>query len=281
MGQAKLRRLLHGDDASPMASLGAAVRSGGVRLWPRGEPLATDLPSYDFTAVTGRSDFDELSSRLRERFRATRILNLPHPRLWIVSRGPERTFAALSEADDEQGSLTAFFVRDRGRWTYLVTIGGPATASADDEAEWFVPEGSDWSEFTPVSDHDFVSLLNNLFLACAILLHLREEGRTVLTLDDPTPPKRHRRRTRDETVEVGRRTRVVYVHPEVVDRVVWRRPRNPDSTGTGSPRSPHDRVGHMRKYRSGKEVFVRACKIKGGRTVPPEYEVRLDVEGRS
>lgn len=44
--------------------------------------------------------------------------------------------------------------------------------------------------------------------------------------------------------------------------------------GTGSPRRPHDRRGHLRRYRSGKSVWVKASKIRGGAATGTEYRVR-------
>lgn len=49
--------------------------------------------------------------------------------------------------------------------------------------------------------------------------------------------------------------------------------QNQPHTGTGSSRSPHERIGHWRNYRSGKRVWVRDCKIHGGSYVPRNYRV--------
>ncbi|WP_298808752.1 hypothetical protein [uncultured Sphingomonas sp.] len=45
------------------------------------------------------------------------------------------------------------------------------------------------------------------------------------------------------------------------------------AASTLSQRSPHDRRGHWRNYRSGQRVWVRSCKIHGGRTNPATYLV--------
>ncbi len=46
-----------------------------------------------------------------------------------------------------------------------------------------------------------------------------------------------------------------------------------DHDGEGGTRSPHDRRGHWRNYKSGKRTWVRDCKIHGGSDEGREYVV--------
>ncbi len=51
-------------------------------------------------------------------------------------------------------------------------------------------------------------------------------------------------------------------------------PGEPGIKGDGSPKAPHDRMGHFRHYRNGKVVWVRSPKVHGGSPTAPWIEVR-------
>lgn len=44
-------------------------------------------------------------------------------------------------------------------------------------------------------------------------------------------------------------------------------------SGTAIERRPHERRGHYRQLRTGKQVWVNSCKIHGGSDVPPKYDI--------
>lgn len=122
-----------------------------------------------------------------------------------------------------------------------------------------------------------ISMQNALLMM--MLLNLRSHDK-VITLSDPeeTPRLKH--------VNAGRRIgkrkalpgsqRILTISLEEGQRIRWRTPQTGDRS-PGAIKAPHDRRGHPRTYKAtGKTIYVKPAKIRGGSTaIPPTTVVKV------
>ena len=112
------------------------------------------------------------------------------------------------------------------------------------------------------------------------LLHHRALEPAMYEMAAISPGQRRYNDARSRKMPPVSRTRVLDLSRPKIERI----PVGRAATGSGSPRSPHDKRGHLRRFnkptKAGKtEVWVKPCKIKGGfeaaALAPPNTIVKL------
>jgi hypothetical protein len=270
-----------------MAAYLESVRSGDAvalmavnRVTRISPDKITGAPLFDFGAINepnspkywGKKVYDSLWNDWNDE-RLT--FRLPYPEMYCFFhyRGivPTYNLYHLIQDDDatihvETWSWQPELLGHQAKWTRQPCV---ISFNPDNPDEY----GLDWP-FNPEKQDEYwvgeceEDAKSNLSVSVAAIGLLNRSGTTVREDDlSDTVVKTNAKR---ERVSLDPVTKPIVVR--MVDREAVLNGKRVVSTLT--QKSPHDRRGHWRKFRDGRKVWVRSCKIHGGRNDPATYVVK-------
>lgn len=241
------------------------------------------LPSFDFGYVFDPNDRSFIGKQTLDKMWAESLpivrdgkFRIPFPECMFLFRYRETAqkyetvnLVHLWETDDGTVICNTFYQQDMTgitkQWTkapfqFEICAGNVLSYSFDDAAN-----------LSYASAADYQLDAHTKYTECVHACWLLRSNRVITETDEITPrlEQVNRGRTSSGKLNPLPATRVIRFDRATLVSALPQGPAAP-----GSPKSPHERRGHYRKLRSGRETWVNASRIRGGQETQPQYEVK-------
>ncbi|WP_457091140.1 hypothetical protein [Microvirga sp. P5_D2] len=241
------------------------------------------IPNYDFGSQfysPGRKTGPALDfSRMFLQWMAERPVRLPFPEVVFLLEGPRHHFAVRAQEEDDGYFVLLTFARrkDGGpivRWPVAIRFRRHPTSdslgSYAPDIALAIEEGAE-GVGGDVTMKWARGMIFDTMICSFALVAAKPDGEFLAATEAETISLESANRGR---VSAGLNplpaTKVLTVRFNALDKLVWRK-----REGSHSPKAPHIRRGHERRYPDGKVLWIEATSVKGGAAPKP---FTVDVE---